>query len=357
MIGEQQVAIADDRGQDIIEIMRHSAGKLSDRLHFLGLREVALQSPLFGGVERVNRRAVPVVFVRCREKQPCRPLAFPSQGGIDRRDIGSRLEGRGNGGIELTLVEDGAGASAGPKPEHGAADAPESLPVEAKLAGDLARDLGHPDTDVDLDRGEQVKVVDHLVLIAGEGARHGFGALRIGRVRHRASQHQGIRAGRADPHAPHAAQAAPYGALDRGRARFAVGPPGSLRRGGRRRCEPPDAGPDRDVVLRNRRAVLGRCDHRRAACGNSHDEQRCRRSRLHPRDTRVGRQDRHRRSRQLEQAPGSCLNHHEDRSWRRAGRRGSWRASPSRQRGGWSNTRRRSGHRVECLSPGAPAAR
>src|SRR3984893_17218728 len=108
VVAEKQAAIADDRGQDIIEIMRHSAGKLSDRLHFLGLCEVALQSPLFGGVERVNRRAVPVVLVRCREKQPCRPLASPSQGGIDRRYSWRRLEGRVNGGIDggVVAIED-----------------------------------------------------------------------------------------------------------------------------------------------------------------------------------------------------------------------------------------------------------
>src|SRR5208282_3624303 len=104
VIGKKQVGIADDRGQDIVEIMGHATGKLSDRLHLLRLREIALQSPLLGRVERVNRRAVSVAFFRRRDKQSCRALAFPSEADIDRRDIWRRPEGRGNGGFEGGVI-------------------------------------------------------------------------------------------------------------------------------------------------------------------------------------------------------------------------------------------------------------
>ena len=38
VIGEQEIGIADDRGQHIVEVMRDAAGELADRLHLLALR-------------------------------------------------------------------------------------------------------------------------------------------------------------------------------------------------------------------------------------------------------------------------------------------------------------------------------
>ena len=43
VVGEQQVGIADDRGQDVVEVVRDAAGELADRLHLLALDEVLLQ--------------------------------------------------------------------------------------------------------------------------------------------------------------------------------------------------------------------------------------------------------------------------------------------------------------------------
>ena len=100
VIGEQQIGIADDRGQDIVEIMCHAAGKLSDRLHLLRLREIVLQRALLSRVERINRRTIAVVLFGRRDKQSRRALAVSGEANIDRWDIWRRPEGRGNGGFE-----------------------------------------------------------------------------------------------------------------------------------------------------------------------------------------------------------------------------------------------------------------
>ena len=43
MAQQHQVAMANDRGQDIVEIMRHPAGQLANRLHLGCLRHLAFQ--------------------------------------------------------------------------------------------------------------------------------------------------------------------------------------------------------------------------------------------------------------------------------------------------------------------------
>ena len=64
VIGEQQVGIADDRGQHIVEVVRDAAGELADRLHLLALGEILLQRALLGGVEREDGRARALVALR-----------------------------------------------------------------------------------------------------------------------------------------------------------------------------------------------------------------------------------------------------------------------------------------------------
>ena len=58
-LASKQIGIADDRRQHIVEIMRHAAGELADRLHFLRLREIILERALFGGVERIDVAPAP----------------------------------------------------------------------------------------------------------------------------------------------------------------------------------------------------------------------------------------------------------------------------------------------------------
>ncbi len=53
--------IADDGGQNVVEVVGDAAGQLADRLHLLALREVFLQGPLLGRVERKHDRVGPVV--------------------------------------------------------------------------------------------------------------------------------------------------------------------------------------------------------------------------------------------------------------------------------------------------------
>ena len=56
VIGEQQIGVTDDGGQHIVEIVRDPACELTDRLHFLALREVLLQRALLGRIESEHDR-------------------------------------------------------------------------------------------------------------------------------------------------------------------------------------------------------------------------------------------------------------------------------------------------------------
>ena len=74
VVGEQEVGIADDRGQHVVEVVRDAAGELADRLHLLALGEVLLQGALLGRVEREDDRARALVAggIRGGEEQPRR---------------------------------------------------------------------------------------------------------------------------------------------------------------------------------------------------------------------------------------------------------------------------------------------
>ncbi len=97
VIGEQQIGIADDRGQHIVEVMRDAARELADRLHLLRLREIFLQGAQFRRIERIDRRARPVRFIRRRNEETRGAIAVASETHIDGRDIGLRI-GRGDDG-------------------------------------------------------------------------------------------------------------------------------------------------------------------------------------------------------------------------------------------------------------------
>ena len=96
VIGEQQVRIADDRGQHVVEVMRDAAGELADRLHLLRLREILLQRALLGRVERVEEggfRAALGFFGR--QEQANRALSLADERHVERRNVG--LSGRRGG--------------------------------------------------------------------------------------------------------------------------------------------------------------------------------------------------------------------------------------------------------------------
>lgn len=81
----QQVTMADDRRQQIVEVMRNAARQLANRQHFLGLGELRLQLLFLGDVEQAERDYAWIAlqfgeddgasFLRPR-RQPCdeRPL-------------------------------------------------------------------------------------------------------------------------------------------------------------------------------------------------------------------------------------------------------------------------------------------
>jgi hypothetical protein len=75
VIGEQKVGIADDRGQHVVEIVRHAAGELTDRLHLLRLGEVLLKGLLLRRVERVDRGAA-ASLLRMRDEEARGALAL-----------------------------------------------------------------------------------------------------------------------------------------------------------------------------------------------------------------------------------------------------------------------------------------
>jgi hypothetical protein len=56
MVEHQQVDIAHDRLQHVVEVVRHAAGKLAKGHHFLRLRELLLKRLLLGRVDQENQR-------------------------------------------------------------------------------------------------------------------------------------------------------------------------------------------------------------------------------------------------------------------------------------------------------------
>ena len=57
MAHQEEFAIADDDGQQIVEVMRHAAGELAHRLHLLRLREFGFERLLLGDVDQIEDHA------------------------------------------------------------------------------------------------------------------------------------------------------------------------------------------------------------------------------------------------------------------------------------------------------------
>ncbi len=66
---QQQVAEADHRGQQIVEIVRHPAGKLADGLHFLRLCELDFEVLLLGDLDEVQHQAAVAAFRPAEPRQ------------------------------------------------------------------------------------------------------------------------------------------------------------------------------------------------------------------------------------------------------------------------------------------------
>ena len=87
MIGEKKIGIADDRRQNIIEIMRDPACKLTYRLHLLGLREIFFESAQFRGVEGIDRSTRAIGFVGGGNEKAGGAFALTAQADVDGRYI------------------------------------------------------------------------------------------------------------------------------------------------------------------------------------------------------------------------------------------------------------------------------
>ena len=92
----QQFEIADDRGQQIVEIMRDAAGQLADRLHFLGLPQLLFHRLALGDV------------ARCRHDEP---VALMLLGHAREHDVDRARHAGHRAARRVTLVLASADAS------------------------------------------------------------------------------------------------------------------------------------------------------------------------------------------------------------------------------------------------------
>ena len=107
MVGEQEVGIADDGGQHVVEVMRDAARELADRLHLLALREVLLQRALLGRVERENDRVRSFVAGRIggRDEEARRTGgARALERHVERRNVAPALNGRVDRGAHRRVI-------------------------------------------------------------------------------------------------------------------------------------------------------------------------------------------------------------------------------------------------------------
>ena len=111
VVDEQQVGIADDRGQHVVEVVRDAAGELADRLHLLPLREILLQRLLLGHVERDDADAGAVAAARfgLGDEEAHGAFALALQRRVDRGDVGLAFRRRGDGGLQRRVVALGDG--------------------------------------------------------------------------------------------------------------------------------------------------------------------------------------------------------------------------------------------------------
>ena len=87
MIGEQEVGKSDDRGQNIVEIMRDAAGELADRLQLLALSNLLFEHALLGNVDTEHQCSVVPILVAGKraDEQAAGSLAFRGAD-VDRRN-------------------------------------------------------------------------------------------------------------------------------------------------------------------------------------------------------------------------------------------------------------------------------
>ena len=66
---QQQIAEADHRGQQVVEIMRNAARELADRLHLLRLGELRFEALLLADIDEVQHQAAVIAFPLTEPRQ------------------------------------------------------------------------------------------------------------------------------------------------------------------------------------------------------------------------------------------------------------------------------------------------
>ena len=87
VVGEQEIRVADDGREHVVEIVGDAAGELADGLHLLRLREILLQRALFGGVERIDRRAAGALLPRWGHEQAGGASVVAADRDVHGRDV------------------------------------------------------------------------------------------------------------------------------------------------------------------------------------------------------------------------------------------------------------------------------
>jgi hypothetical protein len=70
-VEQQQLGVADDAGEDVVEIVGHPAGHQADGLHLLVTEQLFLESMAFGDVDGDHARSDDLLRLadRCRPEQ------------------------------------------------------------------------------------------------------------------------------------------------------------------------------------------------------------------------------------------------------------------------------------------------
>src|SRR5579872_4617219 len=114
---EQKIGREQDQIEHVVEIVRHAAGELADRVHFLLLDQPALELALLGRLQRIDDGRLLIAFLLADggDVKARGSLALAGQCGVDRSDVPptlSRLDDRSLERRPVALSDDGTDRSA-----------------------------------------------------------------------------------------------------------------------------------------------------------------------------------------------------------------------------------------------------
>ena len=105
---QHQVAMADDRGQDVVEIVRDAAGELADRLHLGRLGDLPLELGFLAIVleQQQHRRIAEPAQAGDGQRDRLLRLAREADGEVARHGRAARVAANGVGDRRLVLLDD-----------------------------------------------------------------------------------------------------------------------------------------------------------------------------------------------------------------------------------------------------------